>query len=337
TPLDGTRPSGHGPAGERRSALYPSVICSSPTLLPHLDTHPSHRRRHTHRCDVRPPDPLQSAWPAVVEAAGVRHLRRPHEGAHRGDPARLSRHRVAVPRPRVTRLPDETRRPGLRPHPDGRVAGKRVHDPRPPSCPCCPPQPAPHPAPQTPARQLRLARAAPPPGSPLRHRRPTRRPHPPRLPHLHRPHPQPPHPATLARRTPLAQPPSVTSRARESRVVSSAIVAVKPCRNVCPPTGPISPEQNMPASGIGPSSSATAPASWSGSAYMFEPRPLQAKSSAACGRSPFSAWLRSAARRSASALSASRAWKRNVCPTRTVSPTTSEPWSASPPITARIR
>ena len=40
---------------------------------------------------------------------------------------------------------------------------------------------------------------------------------------------------------------------------------MKPWRKLRPPTGPISPAQNAPASGTGPSSSSTTPASWSGS------------------------------------------------------------------------
>ena len=55
----------------------------------------------------------------------------------------------------------------------------------------------------------------------------------------------------------------------------------EPVEEVRPPTGPISPAQNIPASGIGPSSSSTTPASWSGSPKRLRPRPLHVNSSAA--------------------------------------------------------
>src|SRR5439155_9394896 len=58
---------------------------------------------------------------------------------------------------------------------------------------------------------------------------------------------------------------------------NTATVAVKPCRNVCPPTGPISPAAKKPAAGTPPSSSATAAASWSGMPNIARPRPLQLK------------------------------------------------------------
>src|SRR6185312_6080325 len=107
----------------------------------------------------------------------------------------------------------EAWRPRLRAHADGGVAGKRLHDRRPSSCPGCASCPAAHPPATPTAGQLRLARASPPPGSPLRPRRATRQPTPaphPRLRHMHRPHPEPPHTPTLAHRTTLAQPTALT-------------------------------------------------------------------------------------------------------------------------------
>ena len=53
-------------------------------------------------------------------------------------------------------------------------------------------------------------------------------------------------------------------------------MAVKPCRNVRPPTGPISPAQNMPATGAPPSAAAVAAASWSGA-------PEEARAAAVAG------------------------------------------------------
>src|SRR4051794_18158754 len=176
---------------------------------PPFATHARLLARPTGRTDVCPPHALQGPQ-AAAEAAGVRDLRRSHPRPHPGDPARLPGHGMAVPRPRRPRLPNHTRRPRLRAHPDGRVAGQRLHDPSPPSCPGCPPAPAHGPPAPPKTRKLRLAGAAPPPGSPLRPRRTPRPPDRPHLPRLHRPHPQPPHPPTLARRTALAQPPSVT-------------------------------------------------------------------------------------------------------------------------------
>ena len=61
---------------------------------------------------------------------------------------------------------------------------------------------------------------------------------------------------------------------------------MKPCRKVRPPTGPISPAQNAPATGSGPSSWSTTAASWSGSPKNRMPRPLHVKSSAADASSP---------------------------------------------------
>ena len=58
------------------------------------------------------------------------------------------------------------------------------------------------------------------------------------------------------------------------------------CRKFCPPTGPSSPAQKNPATGISPSISAISPASWSGSANSREPRPLQVNSRAPAARRP---------------------------------------------------
>ena len=63
---------------------------------------------------------------------------------------------------------------------------------------------------------------------------------------------------------------------------NTAIVAVKPCRKLRPPTGPISPAQKKPPAGT-PSASSTAVASWSGTSNMCAPRPLQVNSSAPAG------------------------------------------------------
>src|SRR5215472_18185495 len=69
-----------------------------------------------------------------------------------------------------------------------------------------------------------------------------------------------------------------------------AIEAVKVCRKFCPPTGPSSPPQKNPATGILPSIVASSPASWSGSENSLDPRPLQVNSSApAARRSPSAA------------------------------------------------
>ena len=59
-----------------------------------------------------------------------------------------------------------------------------------------------------------------------------------------------------------------------------ARLAVNPCRKLRPPTGPISPAQNAPAIGSGPSSRSTTPASWSGVPKRCCPRPLHVNSSA---------------------------------------------------------
>ena len=61
---------------------------------------------------------------------------------------------------------------------------------------------------------------------------------------------------------------------------------MKPCRKLRPPTGPISPAQNAPASGIGPRSSSTRPASWSGTPKRCRPRPLHVNSRAASASTP---------------------------------------------------
>src|SRR4029453_689605 len=50
------------------------------------------------------------------------------------------------------------------------------------------------------------------------------------------------------------------SRTPGGRHANNARLAVKPCRKLRPPTGPISPAQNAPASGIGPSSPPRTPA-----------------------------------------------------------------------------
>src|ERR1700730_15803307 len=63
--------------------------------------------------------------------------------------------------------------------------------------------------------------------------------------------------------------------------------AVKVCRKFSPPTGPSSPLQKNPATGISPSIFARSPASWSGSANSRDPRPVQVNSRApAAGRPP---------------------------------------------------
>ena len=67
----------------------------------------------------------------------------------------------------------------------------------------------------------------------------------------------------------------------QSDAAISARLAVKPWTYVAAPTGPISPLQNRPASGSGPSSSRIVRASWSGAPNRPVPRPLHANSSAA--------------------------------------------------------
>src|SRR5438552_14550731 len=62
-----------------------------------------------------------------------------------------------------------------------------------------------------------------------------------------------------------------------------ARVAVNPWRKALPPTGPISPPQKKPARASVRSISVATRASWSGSANIFVPRPLQVKSSAPAG------------------------------------------------------
>ncbi len=61
---------------------------------------------------------------------------------------------------------------------------------------------------------------------------------------------------------------------------------MKPWRKFRPPTGPISPAQNAPAAGIGPSSSLTTPASWSGTPKRWRPRPLQVNTERGPGVDP---------------------------------------------------
>src|SRR6185312_2325782 len=110
---------------------------------------------------------------------------RPDERTHRGDPARLSGDRLALPRPRVAGVPDEEGRQRLCANPDGGVAGQRVLDGRSSSCPGCPSPPAPRPTTTTPTGQLRLARTQTPARSALRDRGAAHRPsNHPRLPNL---------------------------------------------------------------------------------------------------------------------------------------------------------
>ena len=120
---------------------------------------------------------------------------------------------------------------------------------------------------------------------------------------------------------------------------NSAIDAVKACRKFCPATGPSSPAQKNPATGISPSIFASSPASWSGSENSRDPRPLQVNSSApAARRPPRAVDSRSRVRRrSSSAESASRTWNCTVRPTSTPSPTAMAPESGSAPATPRIR
>jgi hypothetical protein len=120
---------------------------------------------------------------------------------------------------------------------------------------------------------------------------------------------------------------------------NSAIDAVKVCRKFCPPTGPSSPAQKNPATGISPSSAASSPASWSGSVNIRDPRPLQVNSRApAAGRPPRTvfSWARMR-RRSSSAEWASRTWNCTVWPTSTSSPTAMAPDSESAPRMPRTR
>src|SRR5436190_12434186 len=126
--------------------------------------------------------------------------------------------------------------------------------------------------------------------------------------------------------------------ARHRLSASSAIVAVKPCRKLRPPTGPISPAQKKPAAGI-PNASWIALASWSGTSNICEPRPLQVKSSAPAGgdEPSTSACRRSTDRRSSSADAPSRTCIRTVRPTRTRSPTAIVPASRSAPMIGRTR
>ena len=84
--------------------------------------------------------------------------------------------------------------------------------------------------------------------------------------------------------------------------------------------GPISPAQNAPASGTGPSSSSTTRRVVVGLAEQCVPRPLHVNSSAAVAVRRRS----SRRRRSSSAASASRTWNCTVWPTSTRSPTASD-------------
>ncbi len=81
------------------------------------------------------------------------------------------------------------------------------------------------------------------------------------------------------------------------------MLAVKPWRKFLPATGPISPLQKKPATGIEPISSRKVRASWSGSPKRPMPRPLQEQSSAPATSRPSSSRraLLSSARRSSSA------------------------------------
>lgn len=76
---------------------------------------------------------------------------------------------------------------------------------------------------------------------------------------------------------------AIFERLLSYRLISKAKLAVKPCKNGFVPTGPISPLQNRPASGTGPSSCSTDLASWSGTPNMASPLPLQVQSMAAIG------------------------------------------------------
>ena len=89
---------------------------------------------------------------------------------------------------------------------------------------------------------------------------------------------------------------------RAGQRAKTASVAVKPCRKLRPPTGPISPAQKKPPTGAA-SASSTASASWSATPNMPRPRPLQVNISApAAPPSPIApACTASASRRSASA------------------------------------
>ena len=74
-------------------------------------------------------------------------------------------------------------------------------------------------------------------------------------------------PALAVRCLPLRPPHRLTTVAQIGnvyyfkRAVRNAMLAVKPCKNVSPPTGPISPLQNSPAVGTAPSASVSARAS----------------------------------------------------------------------------
>ena len=114
------------------------------------------------------------------------------------------------------------------------------------------------------------------------------------------------------------------ARARATSQRNRARLAVKPCRKLRPPTGPISPAQNAPASGDRPEQLVDQAGVVVGHAEEARPAPVAGEQRAPPRRARR---RRASARRSSSAAAASRTWNWTVWPTSTRSPTASAPVS----------